>query len=242
MQAALDHFGEQYTGLKVGGDAEGFKARGERAVGASAVEGGDQADLLRGGCRRSEGCHDALEIARRDGDVGVVDKQVGMAGVVRKLNKGADFAVGPQAGGTVDELDGEIGKFALKFFDGCDGGVVEGGNAEEQLVVAGVGLAAVAAEGVEHRGVESFERLEDGDAGGEGGERGAAGGDEDPGSEDGGEKVAHASECEDRGEDLHGLGEGVGHGCCKFNGLGYGGAQLPNPKARVFPADPRSAS
>jgi len=218
MQAAFDHFGEQYAGLEVGGDAERFKPRGEGAMGAAAVEGGDQADLFKGGCRRSEVGHDALEIARRDSDVGVVDEQEGVAGVGCELNEGADFTVGPEAGGAMDELDGKTRKFALKFFDGCDGWVLEGGNAEEKLVIAGVGLAAMAAEGVQHCGVKPLEGLEDGDAGGEGGKRGAAGGDEDPGGEDGGEKVAHAGDGEDRGKNLHGLGECVGHGCCKFNG------------------------
>jgi len=138
----------------------------------------------------------------------------------------------------VDELDGDMGEFALELFDGRDGGVVEGGDAEEKFVVAGVGLAAMAAEGVEHGGVEAFEGFEDGDAGGEGGEpttagkRGAAGGDEDPGGDDGGEKVAHAGEGEDCGEYLHGLGGDVGHGCCKFNGLACRNSCLAERKWR----------
>ena len=118
---------------------------------------------------RNEAGHDALEVTRRDGDVRVVDEQEVVAGVQDELNQSTDLAVGSQPLRTFDELDGERGKLGLQLLDGCGGRVGEGGDAEEKLVVASVGLAAVAAEGFDHAGVEALEGLEDGDAGGEGG-------------------------------------------------------------------------
>ena len=55
-----------------------------------------------------------------------------------------------------------------------DGGVGQRGDAEEQLVFARVGLAAVAAKGVDHAGVETLEGFENADAGGKGRQRRAA--------------------------------------------------------------------
>ena len=43
--SAFNHFGEEHTGLEVGGDAQGLKPRGERGVRAAAIKSGDQAGL-----------------------------------------------------------------------------------------------------------------------------------------------------------------------------------------------------
>ena len=162
-------------------------AAGGRGVGAATVESGNQAHFflwlagfggLAGPIRLLGGevGHDPLKVAGRDGDVGVVDEQEIVAGVVGKLGESADLAVASQAGGTLDKLNGMSGKLPLETLDDDGGGVVEGGNTEEQFIFAQVGLAAVAAKGVDHAQVDSFEGLEDADAGGKGGQRGAPGG------------------------------------------------------------------
>jgi len=111
----------------------------------------------------------------RDSDVGVVEEKVIMPGMGCKLNQGADLAVGSKASGTLDKLNGMSGKFAFELFDCSHGGVGKRGNSEEQFNLACVGLAAVAAEGVDHAQVHFFEGLEDADAGRKGRQRGAPG-------------------------------------------------------------------
>ena len=78
-------------------------------------------------------------------------------------------------------------------------------------IFAGVALAAMAAEGIDHAGVESLEGFEDADAGGECGESGTAPGEKDACGDEGGQEVAHAGDSQNRGEDLHGMGQDVGH-------------------------------
>src|SRR6202034_1976148 len=84
-----------------------------------------------------------------------------------------------------------VGELLLKLVDGADGRVVQRGDAEQQLVLAGVGLAAMAAKGIEHCRVQAFERLQDADSGGVGSKRSAAGEQEQVGGDQRGEKVAH---------------------------------------------------
>jgi hypothetical protein len=175
---------------------------------SAAVKSGDHTDWELGLCGgiRAEVVHDAFEIAGGDGDIGVVDEQIGMARVGGELDEVADLSVSSETGGAVDEADGMLGKLSLELFDGGRGGVVEWGNTEEQFVLAGVGLTAMATKGVDHGRVKAFERFKDGDARGKSWEWGAARGDEYQSCEDGGEEIAHAGNGEHRGEDLHGMG------------------------------------
>ena len=126
MEAAFDHFGKKNAGLEVRGDAECFKARREGAMCTAAVKSRDHTDWelgLRGGIR-AEVVHDAFEIAGGDGDIGVVDEQIGMARVRGELDKIANLSIGSETGGAVDEADGVLGKLQLELFDGGNGGVV----------------------------------------------------------------------------------------------------------------------
>ena len=129
---------------------------------AATVERGDHAyRLLRftgnGGMARSMGevGHHPLKVAGRDGDIRVVDEQIAMAGVRCELDQRADFAVGSQTVEALDELNGLCGKFQFELLDCSGGGVGKRGDAEEQLILAGVALAAVAAVETAPRAVSS---------------------------------------------------------------------------------------
>ena len=113
-----------------------------------------------------EACHDAREVVRRDADIAVVDEDVLEAGVREHLDEVGDFAAGAEAVGALDEADVSVWKFDAEAGYLGDGGVFEGAYAEEELEVAGVVLLAVAGEGGVHAGVDAFDGLEDGDAGG----------------------------------------------------------------------------
>ena len=80
---------------------------------AAAIESGHQADGLRiawpAGGRLRERNHDALEIARTDGNVGVVDEQELVLRVGNELRESADFAVGAEALGALDQANGASG-------------------------------------------------------------------------------------------------------------------------------------
>ncbi len=187
---AFEHAREQHAGLEIGSDGEGFKARKQRAMRVATVEGSHQAYGMRiamacrGWLRKRN--HHALEVMRSDGDVGIANEQEFVLRVGNELREGADFAIGAEAVGALDEANGAIRKLLLQLLDGCDGGVVERGDAEEEFVGARVILAAVAAKGIEHAGVDALEGLENADAGEEGWERRAARGNENPCRDDGG--------------------------------------------------------
>ena len=102
-----------------------------------------------------EGREDVGEVVRTDADVGVIDDEVVVAGVWRKLREVADFAVGAEDFGAEDELDGAIGEIGLELVDDGAGGIVERGDAEEDFVWTGVFLAAVAGEGFGHAGIDA---------------------------------------------------------------------------------------
>ncbi len=70
--------------------------------------------------------HYALEVVGRDGDVGIVDEQVFMTGVLRKLDEGADFAIGAEVRRTFDQTNGVVWKFLLQFEHRRGGRVAEG--------------------------------------------------------------------------------------------------------------------
>jgi len=74
-------------------------------------------------CIRAEAGHDPLDVARADGDVGVVDEQKIVAGVRCQLNERTDLAVGSQAQRALDEMDGAIRELGLQLGDGRYGRV-----------------------------------------------------------------------------------------------------------------------
>ena len=111
------------------------------------------------------------EVIRADADVGVIDDEVVVAGVLHELREVADFAVGAEDIGAEDELDGVIGEVGLELANDGAGGIVERGDAEEDFVWAGVILAAVAGEGFGHAGIDAVDRLEDADGRGKVGGR-----------------------------------------------------------------------
>ena len=216
MQTALDQLGEQHAGLEVGCDAQRLKARWQRAMGATAVKSSHQANLLlrltgaEGGSwlfrKGGEMGHDPLKIAGRDRDVGVVDEKKTVAGVGGQLYQSADLPVGPKGCGTSDQLNGMGRKFLLQLFDSYRGGIGKRGNAKEQLKIAGIGLAAMAAEGFDHAWVKPLEGLEDADAGGKGFQRGTPVNHKDARGYHGRQIVAHSGYCQHSGDDLNDLG------------------------------------
>ena len=130
-------------------------------------------------------------------------------GVGDELGDVADLAVGAEDFGGVDEADGVAGEVGLELMDGGDGGVVEAGDAEEDFVVAGVLLAAVAGEGFSEAGLESVDGLEEADGRGEvGAGQGAA--DEGAGAPDGEEGEDESGEGEEGGDGGDGEGEHPG--------------------------------
>jgi hypothetical protein len=67
----------------------------------------------------------------------------------------------------------------------------------------------MAAEGVEHAGVDTFERFENADAGCEGWQRRAPRRKKDAGGDDGGQKIAHPCHGHRRRHHFHGQGQSV---------------------------------
>ena len=136
-------------------------------MGAAAVKGSDEAcgRSVLPGCERRE---DACEVVRADADVAVVDDEVVIAGVGHKLREIADLAVGTEDLWTEDEANGVIGEFCLELADDGSGRIVEAGDAEEDLVFAGVVLTAVAGESFGHAGIEAVDGLKDADGQSEG--------------------------------------------------------------------------
>ncbi len=62
---------------------------------------------------------------RGDRNIGVVDQEEFIVCVRDKLRQCADFAVGTEARGTLDEADGTLGEFSLELLNGGDGRVVD---------------------------------------------------------------------------------------------------------------------
>ena len=108
-----------------------------------------------------------------------------MARVREHLDEVRDLAVGAEELRAFDDADGVIGKLLLKLTDGDEGGVGERADAEEDLVLAGVVLTAVAGEGGVHLVIEAADGLEDADRGRVGGTRAAQAVDEGAGAPEG---------------------------------------------------------
>ena len=124
------------TRHKVRGEGERFETGAKRAVCATAVESGDQADSFRRlmewtRLQWSKVRHYAREVIRADGDVGVVDKEKLEPRMRHHLDQRTHLAVGAEAFGTLDEADGMIGKLRLKLLNSRYRGLVERRNTEE---------------------------------------------------------------------------------------------------------------
>jgi len=131
----------------------------------------------------------------------MVEQRVG-----QHLDEVGYLAVGAEAQGAEDEADGDVLELGDELADGGDGGIVFAGSAEDELKAAGVGLAAMAAEGLHHGGVKAFDGLEEGDGGGafrsEHGQVAAGVGAKTIGGKEGEQGVSHA------GDDERGGGPG----------------------------------
>ena len=80
---------------------------------------------------RGKGCEGVGEVVGADADVGVVDEEEVVAGVLHELREVADFSVGAEGFGAEDELNGAVGEIGLKLADDGAGRIVERGDAEE---------------------------------------------------------------------------------------------------------------
>ncbi len=116
------------------------------------------------------------------------------------LDQVRDLAVGAENLGAFDDADGMIGKLLLKLADSDKGGVAERADAEQDLVFAGVVLAAMAGEGGVHLVIEAADRLQDADGGCVGGARVAEVVDKGAGAPEGDKVVADAGPGEDGGD------------------------------------------
>src|SRR6266567_8028915 len=127
-EATFEPAGKQYTGLKVSGDAERLHPRRNSAMGTAPVKRCDQAyaAVFRAfGRSRGKLRHHALQAARRDGDVGVVDEQKIVTSMRSKLRQSADLAVRAEAQRTFDQPNRARGEFAPKLPDRCDRRIVQ---------------------------------------------------------------------------------------------------------------------
>ena len=171
---------------------------------AAAIKGSDKPDWLRRSLirlwlRLREVGHNAFEVVRTDADVRIVDKEKLVARVGSKLRERADFAVGAEARGTLDEADHLIGKFALQLVNSRNRRIVEGGDPKEEFEFAEIVLVAVRAKGVEHVRVKAFERFEDGHTGREAWEWSTPGNEKHPRGNNGHQKIAHSCNGQDCG-------------------------------------------
>jgi len=210
VQSAFHLDREQHAGLKVGGDAERFEVRGKRRVRVTAIERRHHADLGRT-FLWGEASHHVREILRRHGDVRVVDQQVVVLCLVLHLDQRRDFFIGAELLGADEQTNGVTGKFLLQLLDHGDGRVACVGHAEEQFVLAGVTLSAVAAKGLKHAGVAAFERLQNTHARREVFLTLAAFAQKACCGPERGNKIAHARDGENGGDDLCGDKKCVRH-------------------------------
>src|SRR6202034_907301 len=198
VKAAFDETRGEHARREVGGDAERFEFRSDGLMGAAAIKGCDKADGILAFDRR-EGCEDVGEVVGADANIAVADDEVVITGLGHKLGEVGDLAVRAEDVRGVDEADGVVRKLRLELVDDSGSGIVEARDAEENLVIAGVVLAAVAGKGFEHTGIEAMEWLENSDGGGESGrelrpaEKGTC-------APEGDEEVAESGNGEQRGE------------------------------------------
>ena len=181
----------------------------------TAIESGDQTDFhlvirLLWRQRRKPG-HDPLQIAGRDGNVGVVDEQKIELRVGNKLSQCTDFTVGSQTLRAFDEPDGALGKFIHQFLDRSHGGIANGGDAKEQFILSCIDLAAMGAEGLNHPRVIALERFENAYAGSKIRQRRSPAAKIGQRCEQSRGKVADPSHREQRGQNGDGLKERVRH-------------------------------
>ena len=102
---------------------------------SAAIERGDEADGL---CRLvvrelrhwRKVSHYTLKIMRAYGDIGVVDDQKFVAGVLGELRKVTHFAVGAETRRALHKANGAIRKFTLQLLHRRGGGIVNRGDAE----------------------------------------------------------------------------------------------------------------
>ena len=154
--------------------------------------------------------HDAREVVRVYGDVGVVDEEKFVPRLRSELNERAHLAVGAEARWALYESDRLIGKFALQLANGRNGEIIKRRDTEEKFEFAEIVLVAVRAKRIEHVGIEALQRFENGDARREGRKWRSTGREKHARGDDGEEEVRYSCYGQDRGQRFNGQGECVG--------------------------------
>jgi hypothetical protein len=111
----------------------------------------------------NKGSHYALEIARRDFYVAVIDHNVREPRLGNHLREIADFSIQPEHLGAKNETYRYIGKFDFQLLDGFNRGIIHAADAEKNFVFTRVLLVAVAGEACIHVVIETLERLQNAD-------------------------------------------------------------------------------
>ena len=177
-------------------------------MGAAAIERSHKTDG-RVGCMREarvrERDHDALEIMRRDGDVGVADEQEFVLSVGNELCKCADFAVGAETLGALDQTNGVLAGIhvavARQWRQRDRRARTRRRGSRSRRRSSGGSVLRKASIMPGSTPLSDLRMLTLGAKG----TRGAAAlSKEDARGEDGSEKIAHAGHGERRGHDLHG--------------------------------------
>jgi hypothetical protein len=108
---------------------------------------------------------DVWEEVRWDADVGVADDEYFVFCEAFEFDEFGDFGVGASERSANDELAVCGRKFCEKFADDWANGIVDGGDAEEDLDWAGVILGKPSAQGGFGGRIGVFERFEECDGG-----------------------------------------------------------------------------